>query len=127
MTASQRFFQPSNRSRKQPGWAIKALGWICILIGSVILAGGIWLIVLGGSWYYAPAGLGLILTGVLLNRGSIAAVWIYGVVWVATLIWAWWEVGSDWWAEVPRMVAPTVILLLLLLCIPALSRRQLKF
>ena len=39
---------------------------------------------------------------------------------------AWWEVGSDWWAQVPRMVAPTLILVLVLLCIPALRRHPSK-
>ncbi len=101
---------------------VMALGWICILLGAVILALGVWLIVLGGSWYYGLAGLGLIVTGVLLNRHSMAAVWIFVVTWLGTAAWAWWEVGADWWAQVPRMAAPTLILVLVLLCIPALAR-----
>lgn len=104
------------------GWAVKLLGWTCVLIGVVLLAGGAWLIALGGSWYYAPAGLGLSLTGLLLNRGRMAAVWLYLCVWTGTMCWAWWESGRDWWAQVPRMLSPTVILLLILPCIPALNR-----
>jgi quinoprotein glucose dehydrogenase len=108
---------PAHRS----AW-VMALGWICILLGLVILALGVWLIVLGGSWYYGLAGLGLIVTGILLNRHSMGAVWVYLVTWLGTLGWAWWEVGTDWWAHVPRLVAPTLILVLVLLCIPALLR-----
>jgi len=108
----------------RPGWAVKLLGWINVLLGLVILGLGIWLIVLGGSWYYGLAGLGLVITGILLNRGSMTAVWVYLVVWLGTLGWAWWEVGADWWAQVPRLVAPTLILILVLLCIPALGRRR---
>tara|TARA_R110000868_G_scaffold198474_2_gene444811 strand:- start:25266 stop:25610 length:345 start_codon:yes stop_codon:yes gene_type:complete len=108
-------------------WAILVLGWVLVIFGAVLLAGGIWLIVLGGSWYYGLAGLGLIVTGALLNRASMAAVWLYLVIWLATVVWAYWEVGTDWWAQVPRLVAPTLVLVLILICIPGLtgrSRRQ---
>ncbi|SNY92294.1 quinoprotein glucose dehydrogenase [Cohaesibacter sp. ES.047] len=118
---------PSNPSgRHETVWGVKILGWVCVLFGAVILAGGIWLIFLGGSWYYGIAGLGLTATGILLNRYMMASVWLYLVVWVGTVAWAWWEVGADWWAEVPRLVAPTLILLLVLLCIPALKRHSSK-
>lgn len=72
------------------------------------------------------AGLGLFVTGVLLNRYMMGAVWVYLAVWIGTVIWAWWEVGTDWWAQVPRLVAPTLILIFVLLCIPALSRHASK-
>lgn len=105
------------------GWPVRLLGWVCILLGLPLLVGGVWLIALGGSWYYGPAGLGLIVTGVLLNRGAMTAVWLYLVIWLATAAWAWWEVGDDWWAHLPRLLAPTILLILILLCAPALSRR----
>ena len=104
--------------------AVLILGWVCVLFGLVILAGGVWLIALGGSWYYGLAGLGLIVTGLMLNRYRMGAIWVYLATWVGTVAWAWWEVGADWWAQVPRLVAPTVILILVLLCIPALKKRS---
>lgn len=110
-------------SARPIGWPVRLLGWICILLGLVLLAGGVWLIVLGGSWHYGIAGLGLAATGILLNNGSMAAVWLYLAIWVGTLVWAWWEVGADWWAQLPRVFAPTLLLVLVLICIPALSRR----
>jgi hypothetical protein len=105
-------------------WPVRLLGWLCILLGLVLLAGGIWLIALGGSWYYALAGLGLIGTGALLDRGSIGALWLYLATWLGTLIWAWWEVGADWWAQLPRLVAPTLVLLFVLICVPALRHTR---
>jgi quinoprotein glucose dehydrogenase len=114
--------QPS--SPHQRNWAVTILGWVCAAFGLVIFAGGAWLITLGGSWYYGLAGLGLIGTGVLLNYQKLAAVWLYLLVWIGTLGWSWWEVGADWWAEAPRIVAPTLILVLILMCIPALARRR---
>lgn len=107
-------------------WGVKILGWISVLLGLVIFVGGAWLIFLGGSWYYGLAGFGLFLTGLMLNRYMIEAVAVYFAVWLGTAVWAWWEVGADWWAQVPRLVAPTLILLLVLLCIPALSRHRTK-
>lgn len=108
----------------QRNWGVFALGVVCLLFGLVIGAGGVWLIALGGSWYYALAGAGLFATGGLLVAQRMAAVWVYLAVWLGTLGWAWWEVGADWWAQVPRVVAPTVILVLILICIPALTRRS---
>ena len=118
---------PDHTERHETVWGVKLLGWISVLLGAVILAGGVWLILLGGSWYYGLAGLGLLVTGILLNRYMMEAVWTYLAVWIGTVAWAWWEVGADWWAQVPRLVAPTLILILLLLCIPALSRHASKF
>lgn len=104
-------------------WGVKILGWICVALGAVILVLGVWLIFLGGSWYYGIAGLGLLLTGILLNRYMLEAVWLFTAVWSGTVVWAWWEVGADWWAQMPRLVAPTLIFVLVLLCIPSLRRR----
>ena len=77
---------------------------------------------LGGSWYYLIAGLGLVLAGGLMTTQRRSGALVYGVVWLFTLVWAFWEVGLDGWALVPRVVAPTVLLLLVLLTLPALRR-----
>lgn len=105
-------------------WAVLILAWVCFLFGALLGAGGIWLITLGGSWYYALAGVGLIVTSVLLRAHRLSALWMYFLIWLATVIWAFWEVGTEWWAHVPRLVAPTVVLVAILLCTPALKRRS---
>ncbi|WP_128254807.1 glucose dehydrogenase [Falsirhodobacter deserti] len=108
------------------GWrfAAFALAIVLVLFGLPLVGGGIYLIILGGSWYYALAGLGLIVTAVELARQRMRALWIYLVVWGLTVIWAFWEVGFDWWGQVPRLVAPTVVLVLILIVLPALRRPQ---
>lgn len=58
---------------------------------------------LGGSLYYLLAGIGLIVSGVLLLAGRSAALLVYGVVLFASSVWALWEVGLDWWQLVPRL------------------------
>jgi len=106
-------------------WTI-VLGVLLLGFGLPIAGLGAWLIALGGSWYYLPAGIGLVATAYFVFRRERAALGIYLIVYVATVIWALWEAGLDGWAQVPRLVAPTVVLLLLLLTLPALRGGSLR-
>lgn len=99
------------------------IGIVVLVLGLLLAAGGVWLISLGGSWYYAIAGLGLTASGYLLMRKRIIGVGIYFLIWIGTLIWAVWEVGFQLWPLVPRVVAPTIILVLVALTIPFFSSR----
>lgn len=115
--------EPQARAHDYRAWAVTALAVVVFLFGAPIFAGGLWLVSLGGSLYYAFAGLGLLLTAWLLFRHSLAAVTVYGLTWAGTVAWAFWEVGFDWWAQVPRLLAPTLVLLLVLACVPVLGRK----
>lgn len=77
---------------------------VCLnaLFGVVLVAGGIWLIVVGGSWYYALAGIALLATALLLFRRNASALWLYAALVLATLLWALWESGLDWWPLAAR-------------------------
>jgi len=101
-------------------WATKLLSLVLALTGLLLIGGGVWLLVLGGSWYYTLAGIGILATAVLLWQRAMLAVWVYLITYFGTVAWALWESGFDGWAQVPRLVAPTVLLLLVLLTIPAL-------
>lgn len=104
-------------------WASIAVAVLIVVFGLPIFAGGIWLAVLGGSWYYIFAGLGLLITAFFLFRRSMLAVWVYLLTFAGTVAWALWEAGLDGWAQVPRLVAPTVVLVLVLALIPTLRGR----
>ena len=93
---------------------------ILVLFGVILLAGGIYLAVLGGSWYYIIAGLMLLVSGVLLFRRSIASLLVYAILMLGTIIWAVWEVGTDFWALAPRLDVLGVLGLWML--IPAVTR-----
>jgi len=94
---------------------------VMLVVGVIIAAGGAWLLALGGSFYYLPAGIGLVLSAWFLFQRRMLGFWIYLVVFALTVAWALWERGFSGWAQVPRLVAPTVILLLLLVALPALD------
>ncbi|OHV84820.1 glucose/quinate/shikimate family membrane-bound PQQ-dependent dehydrogenase [Rhizobium sp. LCM 4573] len=75
---------------------------IFMLIGIALAIGGGHLLLLGGSAYYLVAGLAFILTAVLLFLRRAMALRVYAVIILASLGWAIWEVGFDWWQLGPR-------------------------
>lgn len=89
-------------------------GLLCILIGLALAVGGVWLIALGGSWYYAIAAVAFLVTGLLLFRGRPAALLVYALLGVGTLAWSLWEVGLSWWPLAARSAVIFVIGLWLL-------------
>lgn len=112
--------------KKGRGWRIAniVVSIVLALFGLFLFAGGIWLIALGGSWYYALAGAGCLVTAFLLFRQRRTALHLFAFIWLCTVIWALWEVGFNWWGLVPRLVAMTVILIFIVLLTPTLHRAK---
>lgn len=79
-------------------WAV-----LLALAGLVLVVMGGRLAMLGGSWYYLLAGVALAAAAICLALGRGLGVWLLGGLLLATLVWAWWEVGHDGWALVPRL------------------------
>jgi quinoprotein glucose dehydrogenase len=75
---------------------------VFLLFATVLVIGGVWLIVEGDTWAYALIGLAFGLVAALLLLRNPAALWAYAVLVVAAMGWAWWEVGFDWWQLAPR-------------------------
>ncbi|MEZ5561033.1 MAG: membrane-bound PQQ-dependent dehydrogenase, glucose/quinate/shikimate family [Pseudomonadales bacterium] len=73
------------------------------LIGLALLWQGLRLIMLGGSWYYAPAGLALLLCAVDLFAGRPRAAWVFVGFMAFSVVWALYEAGTDLWALMPRL------------------------
>jgi len=88
--------------REERSLVLVVIGAVIALIGLGLSGGGVWLIALGGSWYYLLAGLALIATGVLLIRRQPAALWCFAALLAGSMVWALWEVGLDFWALAPR-------------------------
>ncbi len=113
---------PSSTARRPRHALVTVLSLVLMLLGLVLGGLGAWLATLGGSWYYVLAGVGLLVAGVLLwgNRRA-GALW-FGAVFVGTLLWTWWESGSDYWRWVPRLGLIVGIGLVLSLLLPTLDR-----
>jgi len=97
------------------------IGFIVALIGLVLLIGGAWLALLGGSLYYLVTGAAMIASGLMLMRGMRLGGWLYILIFILTVLWALWEVGTNGWALVPRVIAPLVLLVGVLLAMAPLS------
>ena len=78
-------------------WSLRVFGVLVAVLGLVLAAGGAWLIALGGSWYYLPAGLGLLVSGIQLMRGRRSGAWWFAAVFVGTVLWSAWESRLDYW------------------------------
>ncbi|UIJ44230.1 membrane-bound PQQ-dependent dehydrogenase, glucose/quinate/shikimate family [Sphingomonas cannabina] len=104
-------------------WAAIVVGLIVALIGLVLAVGGAWLAAIGGSPYYVITGIAMIVSGVLMIRGRMSGAWLYVAIVVATILWAFWEVSYNAWALVPRIVAPIVLLVAVILIMPTLTAR----
>jgi quinoprotein glucose dehydrogenase len=91
------------------------LGGFLILVGLWLGLGGAWLMSLGGSLYYVSAGAGCVISGILVCRRQKLGLWLYGLVFAATVIWAIAEVGFDFWLLLPRIGGPLVVALYMLM------------
>ncbi|MEM9497131.1 MAG: membrane-bound PQQ-dependent dehydrogenase, glucose/quinate/shikimate family [Pseudomonadota bacterium] len=99
----------SSDSSVSPSVSCRVFGLILALVGLVMAVPGVYLIVLGGSWYYTLAGIGLLIAGLGYVRGAVWGFVAFALVFVATCIWAVWEAGFNVWPLVPRLVAPMVL------------------
>ncbi|MXP62561.1 glucose/quinate/shikimate family membrane-bound PQQ-dependent dehydrogenase [Roseomonas sp. M0104] len=95
-------------------------GLVILLIGLALGAAGTWLILLGGSWYYAITGLAFAATGALLMLRSPLALWLYALVVLGSVLWAWREIGLDWWQLAPR--GDVIFIIGLYLLMPWITR-----
>lgn len=103
-------------------WSAIVLGTIIVAISVVLIVGGVWLAVLGGSLYYLIAGIAMFVAGLLLVRGRMAGAYVYIAVVAATVVWAFADSTSNLaWALVPRVFAPIVLLIATLLVMPTLT------
>ena len=107
--------------RVAPGGALLIFTAVLLaLLGVGLLFGGAWLIALGGSFYYACAGVGLLIVSVALLRRRARALGWFALLLALSLVWSFWEAGLSWWALAPRL--DVLFLLGLWLLLPGVRR-----
>jgi len=74
-----------------------------VLTGLYLLAGGVWLCMIGGSPYYAITGIVMLVVAAMLAKRQGAALVLYSLLLLCTTVWAVWEAGFDFWALAPRL------------------------
>ncbi|ETD69614.1 quinate dehydrogenase [Pelistega indica] len=104
--------------------------WYAILFlllfftGLFFTVGGVKLASLGGSLYFVIAGIAILLTSLLLIRRKSAAVWLFLLTFIGTVIWAFYESGLAFWPLFSRLMFPAGLLMLLLFTLPSLRRLE---
>src|SRR5215469_5595198 len=95
--------EATTRSSIKSRLALTLTGTLFILLGLALAGGGVWLISLHGSPFYAVVGSGIVMTGALLLARMRAALWTYAAVLLSTFAWAVTEIGFDWWPLAARV------------------------
>lgn len=91
------------------------MAMVLIAVGLSLTAGGGMLAWYGGSPYYLLTGIAVMVGGILIWQRDGRGVPVYVAVLATTTAWAIWEVGFDGWQLLPRLLAPFVLGLALLL------------
>ncbi|WP_110649620.1 membrane-bound PQQ-dependent dehydrogenase, glucose/quinate/shikimate family [Salinicola peritrichatus] len=102
------------------GTFAKIVGIIVALVGLALGGGGLYLVILGGSWYYLIAGVLMLIAGILLFRGQVSGAWLYALVFIGTFLWTAWESGLNYWGWIPRFDVVLILGILVALITPAL-------
>lgn len=103
-------------------WTLRVLAIVVTLCGVIMATGGIWLMTLGGPWYYFANGACLIVSGALLYAQRITGLALYWLAFIASVAWTISEVGLHLQLIIPRISYLGVLGLLALLFIPMLNR-----
>lgn len=91
-------------TNKIAGWALSAVGALIALSGFFLLCGGIYLMTLGGSLFFAPAGLGLLVAGALIARRRLLGAGVYLAVFAITVVWSLFDAGLAFWPLFSRLL-----------------------
>lgn len=95
---------------------------VLALIGVGLVVGGVWLISLGGSVYYAIVGIAYLAAAFLLLRNKHFGAHLVAAVAVLTIPWAIWEAGFEFWPLFARLMAPLALAGFALLFAPSLAK-----
>ncbi len=98
------------------------LGAVLALAGLFFAIAGGKLVMLGGSWYFVLAGIAIVIAGVLVILRKPAGALLFGLVTIATVVWAIWDAGLDFWPLISRLLAFGVGATVIALSFPLLRK-----
>jgi quinate dehydrogenase (quinone) len=100
------------------------VGVIIALMGAYLAWNGLTLLQLGGSFYYLPIGLVILVAGILMIRADVRGAWLYGAAFAVTIVWALWESGFHFWPLTARIGFLGLIGMFVALITPKLKGAQ---
>lgn len=98
------------------------LGAVLALAGLFFAVAGGKLVMLGGSWYFLLAGIAIVIAGALVILRKPAGALLFGLVTIATVVWAIWDAGLDFWPLISRLLAFGVGATVIALSFPLLRK-----
>ncbi|WP_215747805.1 membrane-bound PQQ-dependent dehydrogenase, glucose/quinate/shikimate family [Gluconobacter sp. P1C6_b] len=111
--------QPSSRPALLLAWL---LAIALFVTGLYFFSGGIWLLVLGGSPYFALESILLLTSAWFLMRRQSLAFLLFMIFYITTVLWAFGETGIDFWPLISRLFVPSVFLLVFFALLPYLRQ-----
>ena len=96
------------------------LGLALIAAALFFLIVGVKLLMLGGSWYFVIAGVGLCISGIQMIRRQPSGGYLFALVFVGTVAWSLLEVGVVFWPLVSRLFAMAIGLIVVTATLPLL-------
>jgi len=100
----------------------KILGVLILTLGIPQVLGGVYLLNLGGSFFYAINGVGLVIAGLYILRGKSLGALVYALVFLLTVVWSFVEADGSAWALVPRLLGSSIFMVAVLLLAPTLDK-----
>lgn len=76
----------AERKSQRPPLLVVLTVLFAAFCGLYMFIGGIWLITLGGSWYYLIAGLIMLVVTIMLWGGRRSALWLYAILLLTTMM-----------------------------------------
>lgn len=90
-----------------------------VFSGVALTVGGVWLIALGGSFYYAIAGIGYAAAAILVFKRNKQGYHLTIALFFITTLWALWESGLNYWALFPRLLVPAGLSIIAAFLLPS--------
>jgi len=103
-------------------WPLWVVGFGMLVFALLYIGLGGYLASLGGSLYFVLAGVGMLVSAVLLFKQRLLGAWLFAIVMVLTVIWAVVDAGLVFWPLVSRLFALGVLSLLVALVYPTLRK-----
>ena len=107
--------KPDSRIGLALAWLLSA---ILTITGLYFLIGGVWLLSLRGSPYFALESLFLLSSAYFLARRQMLAFPLFIAFYVTTALWSFWDAGWDFWPLLSRLMVPSVFLLIFRVRLP---------